>query len=89
LLRRRAGVQASVFDARGLDVEMGERVTVDGLELWVAPVEVRDRVQWLVLHRTDAGVGIGFSSPDLPPEKLVDEIARYGLVTQVGLNLRP
>jgi len=88
-LRGEHTIQASVFDARGLDVEMGERVTVDGLELWVAPVEVRDRVQWLVLHRTDDGVGIGFSSPDLPPEKLVDEIARYGLVTQVGLNLRP
>jgi hypothetical protein len=60
-------------------------VVEDGLALWV--VEVRG--QWLVLHRTHDGAGIGFTSPDLPPGQLVDEIVRYRLVEQVGLNLRP
>jgi hypothetical protein len=78
-------IQASIFDARGLDIELGQRVVEDGLALWV--VEVRG--QWLVLHRTHDGAGIGFTSPDLPPGQLVDEIVRYRLVEQVGLNLRP
>ena len=77
-------IQASVFDARGLRVELGQRVVENGLVLWV--VEVRG--QWLVLHRTHDGAGIGFSSADLPPERLVNEIVRYGLVEQVGLNLQ-
>ena len=79
-------IQASVFDARGLDIQLGERVDAAGLDMWV--VHVRERNQWLILHRTHDGVGIGFSSPDLAPEQLINEIVQYGLVEQVGLNLR-
>jgi hypothetical protein len=79
-------IQASVFDARGLDIQLGERVVAGGLAMWV--VHVRDLDRWLVLHRTHDGVGIGFSSPDLAPEQLINEIVQYGLVEQVGLNLR-
>lgn len=87
-VRERAGdhtIQASVFDARGLEFEGGERVNANGLVLWVH--EVLDG-KWVVLHRTRDGVGIGFSSPDLPPEQLVNEIVGYGLVERVSQNLQ-
>jgi anti-sigma-K factor RskA len=87
-VRERTGdhtIQASVFDARGLEMDLGERIIAGGRAMWV--VEVPD-LGWIVMHRTAEGIGMGFSSPDLAPEQLVNEIVQYGLLEQVARNLR-
>jgi hypothetical protein len=72
-------IQATRFDARGWNLAIGERVLVDGLELWGASTPDG---MFIVLHRR-GNVGYAFSSDDLAPRDLLSAIARHDLVGQM------
>jgi len=69
-------IQASVFDARGLDLAIGQHLRVDGQELWVTPFGDRS---YAVAIRNGT-TGYVFTSPNLAPRDLIDIIVRFDLV---------
>jgi hypothetical protein len=78
-------VQVSVFDARGWDLERGDRVIASGIELWVVATP---KGQVLVVHRDPQGIGHVFTSDDLGTKALIDVIVETQLLQRVDARLR-
>lgn len=80
-----ATIQASVFDSNGWDLEIGERVSAGGLDLWVA---LLPDGRSAVVHETADRVGYVFSSAELAPRDLVTLVVSGQLIDRVGAPRR-
>jgi hypothetical protein len=76
-----AYIQASVFDSGGWKLEIGERVRVGGLDLWVARL---DDGRSAVVHESADRVGYVYSSAELAPGDLVALVVSGKLIDRVA-----
>ena len=78
-------VQAAIFDARGLDLDEGDRVHAGGYDLRVVASSTG---RYAVSYRAPDGVGYVFIAPELSVHDLADLVGGY-LIDQVGAQLGP
>ncbi|MCA9674687.1 MAG: zf-HC2 domain-containing protein [Kofleriaceae bacterium] len=76
-------VQASILDARNLDLSIGERTSVAGTSLYVASVNGLS----VVTYVAPTGVGYIFSSDSLMPGDLARVVVQYQLVDRIGAQI--
>ena len=76
-------IQASVFDARGFDLEQGhgDRVRTSGLDLRYGYAE---NGASMVIYQSANGLGYVFSATELTPQMLVTIVTSEDLVTKVA-----
>jgi hypothetical protein len=67
------------FNARGIDMHVGQHVSRNGLDLWLAEQDG----QYFVFYEGLRGAGYAFQAPELSPDDLVDLVAGY-LIDDVG-----